>query len=102
MPLELVSPDKAPVAASGLRRGILSPMEVLSQSMSAIAPTTCANRAAHLSTGGQWSVALIHYCRCRDAPDSFLHRFTRAAALPGSLHEFATDSLPPIAGAAAA
>ena len=43
MPLEVLTPDPVPDEApadSGLRHNILSPLETLSQSISAIAPTT--------------------------------------------------------------
>ncbi|HXO94100.1 MAG TPA: hypothetical protein VN825_08185, partial [Candidatus Acidoferrum sp.] len=39
-PMETISPENAPVADFGLRRGILSPMETLAQSVSTMAPTT--------------------------------------------------------------
>jgi hypothetical protein len=40
MPLEVITSDEAPPRDSGLRHNILSPLETLSQSVSAIAPTT--------------------------------------------------------------
>ena len=105
MPLELVQPDQVPGAASGLRRGILSPMEVLSQSVSAIAPTTSPALTVPLifqqAGNGAWlsyliaGIAMLLMAFC-------IARFARGSASPGSLYQFATDSLPPAAGAAAA
>jgi len=105
LPLELVQPDQVPGAASGLRRGILSPMEVLSQSVSAIAPTTSPALTVPLifqqAGNGAWlsyliaGIAMLLMAFC-------IARFARGSASPGSLYQFATDSLPPAAGAAAA
>jgi amino acid transporter len=105
MPLEFVSPEEVPVAASGLRRGILSPLEVLSQSVSAIAPTTSPALTVPLifqqAGNGAWlsyviagaAMLLMAFC---------IARVARGSASLGSLYQFATDSLPPTAGAAAA
>jgi amino acid transporter len=105
MLLEMVNPEEIPVAAFGLRRGILSPMEVLSQSVSAIAPTTSPALTVPLifqqAGNGAWlsyviaGVAMLLMAFC-------IARFARASASPGSLYQFATDSLPPAAGATAA
>ncbi len=103
MPLELISPDEA--APSGLRHNILSPLEVLSQSVSAIAPTTTPALTIPLifalAGNGAWlsyllaAIAMLLMALC-------ISRFARVSASPGSLYKYATDSLPPIAGAAAA
>ncbi len=110
MPLELVTPEDAPKeaspsASSGLRQGILSPLEVLSQSVSAIAPTTSPALTVPLifaqASNGAWlsyliaGAAMFLMALC-------IARFARASASPGSLYKFATDSLPPVAGAIAA
>jgi amino acid transporter len=96
-------PIEASPAASGLRHNSLSPLETLSQSVSAIAPTTspaftiplvfalCGNGtwlAYLIACGGTLLIAL---CIARFASDS---------ASPGSLYKYATDSLPPMAGRA--
>jgi len=104
MPLELISPDEAAPASSGLRHNILSPLEVLSQSVSAIAPTTSPALTVPLifalAGNGAWlsyllaAVAMLLMALC-------ISRFAQTSASPGSLYKFATDSLPPIGGAAA-
>lgn len=110
MPLELLIPEESPDEAassppSGLRHNILSPLEVLSQSVSAIAPTTSPALTVPLifqqAGNGAWlsyliaATAMLLMALC-------IARFARVSASPGSLYKFATDSLPPVAGAAAA
>jgi amino acid transporter len=104
MPLEVLAPDDAPTADSGLRHNILSPLETLSQSISAIAPTTSPALTVPLvfalAGNGAWlaylvaagAMLLIAFC---------IARFARTSASPGSLYKYATDSLPPICGGAA-
>src|SRR5882762_6657823 len=85
-------------ASYGLRRGALSPMETLAQSVSTIAPTTtpvatiplvCA-----LAGNGTWlayvlaTVAIVLVALC-------IGRFARHSASPGSLYTYATMTLPP-------
>jgi amino acid transporter len=105
MPLELLAPeelpDEVPEAATGLRHNVLSPLETLSQSVSAIAPTTTPALTVPLvfalAGNGAWlayllaSAATLLIALC-------IARFARASASPGSLYKYATDSLPPIAG----
>ena len=103
MPLELITPDEA-VADSGLRHNILSSLETLSQSISAIAPTTSPALTVPLvfalAGNGAWlayliaasGMLLIALC---------IARFAQTSASPGSLYKYATDSLPPICGGAA-
>ncbi|MGB9405631.1 MAG: APC family permease [Candidatus Acidiferrales bacterium] len=89
----------------GLRRGILSPMETLAQSVSTMAPTTtpvatiplvCA-----LAGNGTWlayvlaTVAVLLVALC-------ISRFARYSASPGSLYSYASLILPPWLGAVAA
>ena len=109
MPLELISPDEAPdeaaPAPSGLRHNILSPLEVLSQSVSAIAPSTTPALTVPLifalAGNGAWlsyllaATAMFLMALC-------ISRFACTSASPGSLYKYATDSLPPVAGAVAA
>src|SRR6267143_3966773 len=98
--------EEIPLAASyGLRRGALSPMETLAQSVSTIAPTTtpvatiplvCA-----LAGNGTWlayvlataAVLLVALC---------ISRFARYSSSPGSLYTYASMILPPWMGAVAA
>src|ERR1039458_3567508 len=92
------APENSPAADYGLRRGILSPMETLAQSVSTIAPTTtpavtiplvCA-----LAGNGTWlayllattAVLLVALC---------IARFARHSASPGSLYTYASMTLPP-------
>ena len=97
---------EVPLAATyGLRRGVLSPMETLAQSVSTIAPTTtpvatiplvCA-----LAGNGTWlayvlataAVLLVALC---------ISRFARYSSSPGSLYTYASMILPPWMGAVAA
>src|ERR1700724_3667775 len=92
-------------ATYGLRRGVLSPMETLAESVSTIAPTTtpvatiplvCA-----LAGNGTWlayvlatsAILLVALC---------VGKFARYSASPGSLYTYASMVLPPSLGAAAA
>jgi amino acid transporter len=89
----------------GLRRGVLSPMETLAQSVSTIAPTTtpvatiplvCA-----LAGNGTWlayalaTAAILLVALC-------ISRFARHSSSPGSLYTYASMILPPWMGAVAA
>jgi amino acid transporter len=92
-------------ASYGLRRGVLSPMETLAQSVSTIAPTAtpvatiplvCA-----LAGNGTWlayvlatsAILLVALC---------VSKFARYSASPGSLYSYASTVLPPAFGAIAA
>src|ERR1700723_1851261 len=89
----------------GLRRGALSPVETLAQSVSTIAPTAtpvatiplvCA-----LAGNGTWlayvlaTVAILLVAWC-------IGRFARYSSSPGSLYTYANMILPPWLGAATA
>jgi amino acid transporter len=99
MPLELLTPDEAP--AIGLRHGILSPLETLSQSISAIAPTTSPALTIPLvfalAGNGTW-LAYLLACGATLLMALCIARFARTSASPGSLYKYATDSLPIIGG----
>jgi amino acid transporter len=103
MPLELLTPDEAS-SDSGLRHNILSPLETLSQSISAIAPTTSPALTVPLvfalAGNGAWLAYLIA-CAATLLIALCIARFARTSASPGSLYKYATDSLPPICGGAA-
>jgi amino acid transporter len=89
----------------GLHHGVLSPMETLAQSISAIAPSTSPALTiplvVALSGNGTWlvylltttAVLLVGFC---------ISRFARMTASPGSLYSYAADTLPPSLGAVAA
>jgi amino acid transporter len=101
MPLEVLTPDQAPSRDSGLRHNILSPLETLSQSVSAIAPTTSPALTIPLvfadAGNGAWlayalaGLATLLMALC-------IARFARTSASPGSLYKYASDSLPALGG----
>jgi amino acid transporter len=103
MPLEVITPDEA-TPDSGLRHNILSPLETLSQSISAIAPTTSPALTVPLifalSGNGTW-LAYLLAASAMLLMGLCIARFAQTSASPGSLYKYATDSLPPIAGGAA-
>lgn len=82
----------------GLRRGVLSPMETLAQSVSTMAPTTTPAATiplvAALAGNGTWlayamatgAVMLVALC---------ISRYARQSASPGSLYSYAAATLPP-------
>lgn len=82
----------------GLRRGILSPMETLAQSVSTMAPTTTPAATiplvCALAGNGTWlayvlatgAVLLVALC---------ISRYARHSASPGSLYNYASMVLPP-------
>jgi amino acid transporter len=86
----------------GLRKGVLSPIEILAQSVSTISPTAtpvatiplvCA-----LAGNGTWLAYVLATCAI------FLvalcvSKFARYSASPGSLYSFAATALPPSLGA---
>jgi amino acid transporter len=100
MPLEVTAPDEA-TPDSGLRHNILSPLETLSQSISAIAPTTSPALTIPLvfalAGNGTW-LAYALACLATLLIALCVARFARTSASPGSLYKYATDSLPPIGG----
>ncbi len=100
MPPETVSVDAAEVEATpryGLRRGVLSPVETLAQSVSAIAPTTTPAMTIPLvfamAGDGTWLVyALATAAMTLIAV--LIGCFARRSASPGSLYQYVTGSLP--------
>jgi amino acid transporter len=104
MPLEVLTPDPVPDEApadSGLRHNILSPLETLSQSISAIAPTTTPALTVPLvfalAGNGTW-LAYLLACLATLLMALCIARFAQTSASPGSLYKYATDSLPAIGG----
>jgi amino acid transporter len=105
MPIEVLTPHQAsgqtPPRDSGLRHNILSPLETLSQSISAIAPTTSPALTIPLvfalAGNGTW---LAYLCACAATLLIALciARFARTSASPGSLYNYATGLLSPLGG----
>lgn len=89
----------------GLRKGVLSPIETLAQSVSAMAPSTSPSLTIPLvfalAGNGTWFVyllttaamLLVGFC---------ISRFARMSASPGSLYTYTADTLRPSLGAVAA
>src|SRR5215471_14460722 len=89
----------------GLRSEVLSPMEILAQSVSTIAPTTTPAATiplvCALAGNGTWfayllaTTAILLVALC-------VGKFARHSASPGSLYSYAAMILPPSLGAIAA
>jgi len=89
----------------GLHKGVLSPIETLAQSVSAMAPSTSPSLTIPLvfalAGNGTWFVyllttaamLLVGFC---------ISRFARMSASPGSLYSYTADTLRPSLGAVAA
>jgi amino acid transporter len=89
----------------GLHKGVLSPMETLAQSVSAMAPSASPSLTIPLvfalAGNGTWfvyllatiAILLIGFC---------VSRFARMSASPGSLYTYTSDTLRPSLGAIAA
>src|SRR5580704_14675440 len=96
--MEPTRPGESQTTDFGLRRGILSPMETLAQSVSTMAPTTTPAATiplvCALAGNGTWlayvlaTVAIFLVALC-------IARFARYSASPGSLYTYASTSLPP-------
>jgi amino acid transporter len=92
-------------SAYGLRRGVLSPMEILAQSVSTIAPTTTPAATiplvCALAGNGTWlayvlaTTAILLVALC-------VAKYARFSASPGSLFSYASMTLPPWLAATAA
>ena len=91
------APEQSLTTDFGLRRGILSPMETLAQSVSTMAPTTTPAATiplvCALAGNGTWlayvlaTVAILLVALC-------IARFARHSASPGSLYTYASMTLP--------
>jgi amino acid transporter len=96
--MEPTRPGESQTTDFGLRRGILSPMETLAQSVSTMAPTTTPAATIPLVCGlagnGTWlayvlatfAIFLVALC---------IARYARLSASPGSLYTYASTTLPP-------
>jgi amino acid transporter len=94
-----LSESEAPPAPTGLRSGILSPLETLAQSISTIAPTATPTMTIPLvfvlAGNGAWlayvfassAILLMAFC---------ISRFARNTSCSGSLYTYATSGLPPL------
>lgn len=97
--------ERRPESGYGLRREVLSPMEILAQSVSTIAPTTTPAATiplvCALAGNGTWfayvlaTTAILLVALC-------VAKFARYSASPGSLYSYACLILPPSLGATAA
>ena len=102
---ESTLPERPTGADSGLRRGILSPLETLAQSVSTMAPTTTPAATIPLvfalAGNGTWlayflaTVAIFLVALC-------IARFAGFSSSPGSLYTYASMTLPPWLSAAVA
>src|SRR5277367_1239177 len=103
--MEPTVPEYSSSADYGLRRGILSPMETLAQSVSTMAPTTTPAATiplvCALAGNGTWlayvlaTVAVLLVALC-------IARYARHSASPGSLYTYASMTLPRWLGATVA
>ena len=97
MSIHPAAPERSLTTDFGLRRGILSPMETLAQSVSTMAPTTTPAATiplvCALAGNGTWlayalaTVAIFLVALC-------IVRFARHSASPGSLYTYASMTLP--------
>jgi amino acid transporter len=96
--MEPIPPESTQSGDFGLRRGILSPLETLAQSVSTMAPTTTPAATiplvCALAGNGTWlayvlaTIAIFLVALC-------IARFARHSASPGSLYTYASMTLPP-------
>src|SRR5271170_4242204 len=96
--MEPTPPEPSQTADYGLRRGILSPLETLAQSVSTVAPTTTPAATiplvCALAGNGTWlayvlaTIAIFLVALC-------IARYARHSASPGSLYTYASMTLPP-------
>jgi amino acid transporter len=102
---DTVLPQRPREEAYGLRHGVLSPLEVLAQSVSTIAPTTTPAMTIPLvfalAGNGTWLVYLLATAGI-GLVALLIAAFARHSASPGSLYSYATTSLPPALASLAA
>lgn len=97
--------DRSGAENYGLHAGVLSPLETLAQSVSAMAPSTSPSLTIPLvfaiAGNATWLVyllataatLLVGFC---------ISQFARLSASPGSLYTYTAETLPPVFGATAA
>ncbi len=104
-PVEVETVAEASQPHYGLRRHVLSPLETLAQSVSTMAPTCTATLTVPLvfatAGNGTW-LSYLGATVCTLLVALCIARFARQSASPGSLYTYATASLPPMLGSAAA
>src|ERR1022692_2252015 len=103
--MQPTTPQESQTTDYGLRRGILSPMETLAQSVFTMAPTTTPAATiplvCALAGNGTWlayvlaTIAILLVALC-------IGRYARHSASPGSLYTYASMTLPPWLGATVA
>ena len=102
--MDLVASDMDEVTAEpangyGLRKQVLSPMETLAQSISAIAPSTSAALTVPLVfalAGAGTCVAYLMAMTGMMLVALCIVTFAKDSASPGSLYVYARDTLPPV------
>jgi amino acid transporter len=104
-PIEAETVAEASQPHYGLRRHVLGPLETLAQSISTMAPTCSAALTVPLvfatAGNGTWLAYLLATV-CTLLVALCIAQFARQSASPGSLYTYATSSLPPMLGSAAA
>jgi amino acid transporter len=104
-PVEAESAAEASQPHYGLQRHVLGPLETLAQSVSTMAPTCSAALTVPLvfatAGNGTWLAYLLATV-CTLLVALCIARLARQSASPGSLYTYATNSLPPVLGSAAA
>jgi amino acid transporter len=104
-PVEAESAAEASQPHYGLQRHVLSPLETLAQSVSTMAPTCTATLTVPLvfatAGNGTW-LSYLGATVCTLLVALCISRFAQQSASPGSLYTYATSSLPPMMGSAAA
>lgn len=85
----------------GLHTGVLSPVETLAQSISAMAPSTSASLTIPLVFALAGNATWFVYLLALGASllvGFIISRFARLSASPGSLYSYTADTLPPFFG----
>jgi len=96
--VNVYAPESAKTAGYGLRRAVLSPLETLAQSVSAIAPTTTPAMTIPLvfamAGNGTWLVYIVATA-AMTLIGVLIGCFARRSASPGSLYQYVSSALPP-------
>lgn len=104
-PTAAVSPQVGSPENYGLHAGILSPIETLAQSVSAMAPSTSPSLTIPLvfalAGNATWFVYLLATCATL-LVGFCVSRFAKLSASPGSLYTYTASTLPPFFGVVAA
>jgi amino acid transporter len=96
--VNVYAPEAAETGGYGLRRAVLSPLETLAQSVSAIAPTTTPAMTIPLvfamAGNGTWLV-YVAATVAMTLIGVLIGCFARRSASPGSLYQYVSSALPP-------